>query len=527
MNLHKLTILLWVSSALLLTGCMENDKKAAYTHSTLTLNLQEGDPPSLNPYVGVDLRSRCLYLSLYEPLMRRHADGTLQLAAAESVEISPDQTIYTFRIRPHVWSNGEPVTSYHFKEAWLFALKPDSPCVRCDLFYPIKNAEKAKKGALPLDAVKIACPDENSIVVELEHPTPYFLDLTATSFFVPLYTPSIAEPLHTNGPFSVGSHQPDEYLLLRKNPIYWDAASVKLDQIKFLMVRDPTTALALFEKGELDLVGDPFSTLPFDVVPSLMESKQLETKVVSRMFYLLINTDIPALHNESLRKALSLSIDRDLFVRHLFFGQLPALSLIPQPLSKIEQKDIENLEKVDCQALFESALAEMGYTRETFPPITLSYAELAGQKKMAEYVQECWQKKLGIEVKLVCSEWNVHSANLRSKNYQIGALHLTTLYQDPMFYFDLFRRKDNFSNYCNWESEVFQEYLTNSEHVVDEEERTSYLKAAELYLIDQVPAIPIFTQNFQYLKRKDVSISLTDLGMYDFKRACRKSDYCK
>jgi oligopeptide transport system substrate-binding protein len=519
MNIQRLIFLALTFSLFTVNGCKKNENEANIQSRTLTLNLQEGDPPSLNPYVGVDLRSRCLYLSLYEPLMRRRSDGQLELAAAESVEVSPDQMTYTFQIRPHLWSNGEPVTSYHFREAWLFSLKPDSPCVRSDLFYPIKNAEEAKKGILSLDAVKIACPDEKRLIVELEHPTPYFLDLTASSFFLPLYNPSIEEPQYTNGPFTVSDRQLDDYLLLAKNPFYWDSLSVQIDKIKFLMVSDPITALALFEKGELDIVGDPFSTLPFDVIPSLTQSKRLETKIVSRMFYLLINTDTPHLNNPSLRKALSLSIDRNLFVQHLFFGQFPSFSLIPQPLSKIDYENFEQLYQEDAATLFEHALSELGYTRNTFPPIILSYAELAGQKKMAEYVQECWEKKLGIHVELVCSEWNVHSANLKRKNFQVGALHLTTLYQDPMFYFDLFRNKENFSNYCNWESPIFKEFLLKSDHVEDAEERISYLKAAELYLIDQMPAIPLFTQNFQYLKKENVSISLTDLGIYDFKGA--------
>ena len=90
----------------------------------LTLNLQEGNPPSFHPYVGVDLRSRCLYLALYEPLMRRDPQGVLAPAAAKSVHVDATQTIYTFRLRPQQWSNGEPVTSYHFAQAWKYALDP-------------------------------------------------------------------------------------------------------------------------------------------------------------------------------------------------------------------------------------------------------------------------------------------------------------------------------------------------------------------------------------------------------------------
>ncbi len=233
----------------------------------MTINLQEGEPHSLNPYVGVDLRSRCIYLGLFEPLMRKNSQGILEFAAAKSLEIDPTQKIYTFHIRPHFWSNGAPVTSSHFANAWRYALSPSSYCIRSDLFYSIKNGEKVKKGELPLEDLKIFTPDEQTLVVELDHPTPFFLDLTATSFFSPLYAIAEAEPKIFNGPFIVGDHVPDQKLTFVQNPHYWDADSIQLQEIYFTMVRDPMTALAMYEKGDLDVVGDPFSSLPLDAIP--------------------------------------------------------------------------------------------------------------------------------------------------------------------------------------------------------------------------------------------------------------------
>lgn len=481
------------------------------------MNLQEGDPPSLNPYVGVDLRSRCLYLALYEPLMRIEGGSALKLAAAESVDIDPTQTIYTFHIRPHKWSNGESVTSYDFEKAWKYALHPCSFCVRADLFYPIKNAEKAKKGELSLDAVKISTPDEKTLIVELEHPTPYFLGLTATSFFCPLYRPTIEEPTCFNGPFTLGEWVHDQKLVFRQNPHYWDASSIQVQEICFTMVRDPMTALAMYEKGDLDLVGDPFSSLPFDVIPTLEKAGRLKNRLISRIFYLLLQADVFPLNNKLLRKSLALSIDRDQLTEHLFFGEMPALSLLPKTLALVDENEFEQNPK-EAVVLFEKALEELQLTRETFPKIILSYAELSGQKKLMEFVQEQWKRKLGIEVELVCSEWNIHITNLRRRNYQIGTLHLTTLYQDPMFYFELFRDKKALCNYSGWENENFRLLLEQSEETVDPECRLQCLREAERFLFEEMPVIPLFTQNLQYLMQDRVNLDISDSGIYDFKR---------
>lgn len=496
------------------TSCKKQAKEIA--PKTITLNLQEGDPPSLNPYVGVDLRSRCLYLTLFEPLMRRAPNGHVECAAAQSVDIDPTQTIYTFHIRPHKWSNGEAVSAKHFAQAWKYALKPGSHCFRADLFYPIKNAEIVKKGELSEEHLGISTPDEQTLIVTLEHPTPYFLDLAATSFYSPLYLPTGEEPRYFNGPFTIKQHVPDQSLLLERNPHYWDADSIQLENIYFTMVRDPMTAFAMYEKGELDLVGDPFSPLPFDLIPHLADSEHLKAKTVSRIFYLLVNTETYPMNVKPLRKALALSIDRDELTQHLFFGEIPTLSPLPTTLSMLKEA-LADTEDQNCLTYFEQALAELQLTREELPTLILSYAELSGQKKLAEFLQAQWKEKLGLNVELVCNEWNIHGANLRKGAYQIGTLHLTTLYQDPMFYFDLFRDKRSQCNYCRWEHADFRRLLEQSEQTLDPQLRRNYLKEAESLLVEEMPVISLFTQNLQYLVQDHLNLQISDLGIYDFK----------
>jgi oligopeptide transport system substrate-binding protein len=496
-------------------GCQSSTQSLPI--KTITLNLQEGDPPTCHPYKGVDLRSRCLFLSLFEPLMRSNHLGDIEYAAAQSVEIDPSQTIYTFHIRPHRWSDGSLVTAYHFEKAWKYALTPGTACIRPDLLYVIKNAENVKKGKAPLETLGIAVPDSQTLVVTLEHPTPYFLNLTATSFFCPLYTISEAEPDYFNGPYQIKQHIPDQKLVFESNPYYWDIDALDIQEIHFTMVRDPSTALAMYQKGELDLVGDPFSSLPLESIPEYKKSQQFNKKTISRIFYLLLNTEIPALQSKSIRKALSSCINRELLVEHLFFDEIPTISCLPKTLSGLNDQEI--LQDQSPLAFFEEGLQELNLDREHFPTIVLSYAELSGQKKLAEFLQEQWKSQLGIEVELICHEWNIHSANLKKGNYQIGTLHLTTLYPDSMFYFDLFRDKDSPCNYCRWQNESFAALLKASEYTCDPKVRQQYLIDAERQLLEEMPVISLFTQNVQYLKRDHLNLEISNLGIYDFKHA--------
>ncbi len=167
------------------------------------------------------------------------------------------------------------------------------------------------------------------------------------------------------------------------------------------MIKDPATALSLYEKQELDLVGDPFSPLPFDALPELEKKGVLRVKPVSRIFYLLVNTERFPMSSRSFRKALSLSIDRAALTKHLFFGEIPTLSSLPEQLSLISENVLQS-KKENISSLMQEALRELNLTLEKLPVITLSYAELSGQRKLAEFVQEQWEKKLEIR-----SIWNV------------------------------------------------------------------------------------------------------------------------
>ena len=130
-------------------------------------------------------------------------------------------------------------------------------------------------------------------------------------------------------------------------------------------------------------------------------------------------------------------------------------------------------------------------TRETFPKIVLHYANLSGQKSLVQSIQEQWRKTLGIKVEVECADWNVHLANLRKKNYQMGTIHLTSLYQDPMFYFELFRDKAALCNYSGWENSHFRTLLEKSEQTTDKKTRHQSLQQAERLLFEEMPVIPV------------------------------------
>src|SRR5690625_3489455 len=195
------------------------------------------EPPSLHPGKATDSTSGAVLHQVFEGLTRINPEGEPEEAMAEEIDISDDELTYTFTIRDDAtWSNGDPVTAEDFEFAWKWVLDPESPDTDYAYqLYPIKGAEDAKENGASLDDVGITVEDEKTLVVELEQPTDYFLELTAFHTYYPLnknvvdgnddWALDAGDDYVTNGPFTLVSWGNKDKIVLAKNDAYWYADS--------------------------------------------------------------------------------------------------------------------------------------------------------------------------------------------------------------------------------------------------------------------------------------------------------------
>ena len=136
------------------------------------------EPQTLDPaLVSGQLEGR-LCSALYEGLTRRNARGKSIPAAAESWDISPDGKIYTFHLRPNLrWSNGQALTSRDYRYSWLRALDPKTASPYAEILFVISQAEAFHQGTASRDSVGLTTPDDLTLRVTLNNPTPYFPSL--------------------------------------------------------------------------------------------------------------------------------------------------------------------------------------------------------------------------------------------------------------------------------------------------------------------------------------------------------------
>ncbi|KQL49222.1 ABC transporter substrate-binding protein [Brevibacillus choshinensis] len=493
----------------------------------LKMNLHS-EPPTGDPGLAEDTTSGAIILATFDGLTRIGSDDKPHEAAAESYTVSDDKLTYTFKIRDHKWSNGDPVTAKDFEFAWKRALDPKTASNYAYQLYYIKNGEKANKGEAKLDDVGVKALDDKTLEVKLENPTPFFLELLAFRTYFPV-NPKVVQAnekwageakTHVgNGPFKIETWEHKSKIVLVKNDSYWDKDKVKLDKIEFAMVEDENTELSMFENGELDWAGSPTSSLPTDAIPALKDSGKMVTKPIAGTYWYKFNTEKPPFNNVKIRKAFAYSIDRQGLIDNILqTGQLPATGAVPpsmvlNPNGYFKDKDIDTAKK-----LMEEGMKELGITK--LPAVTLSYNTSEGHKKIAEAIQDQWKKNLGVDVKLENKEWKVYLEDLHEGNFQIGRMGWLGDFNDPINFLELYKDKMGGNNDTRWENPKFKELLNQSSLESDLDKRKKILADAEQVLMDDMPIMPIYFYTQSWVQNPSVKgVQITGLGDVDWKGA--------
>ncbi len=323
-----------------------------------------------------------------------------------------------------------------------------------------------------------------------------------------------------NGPFQLETWQHDSTLTLTRNPLYWDANSVQLSAIIFSMIKNPDVALALFEQGEIDWIGDPFSLLPVDTLSYKRQSQPFTYKDVAGTYWISVNTEKVPFSSLKIRKALSYALDRKSLTDNILIAQIPHKSPLPKNLSLLQENDCyPDADPEVAQQLFEEGLKELGLTRETCPPLLLTYSDIPGQKNLAETLQQVWQKTFTIPVKLQGCDWNTFHAKLQQKQLQMGGCVIFFICSDPLYVLQMFKEKAHSMNFSNWENTRFTECLSLAITKTTEKERNALLKEAEKILVEEMPVIPIYSGRLIYMINDHLKGVFPDnCGCVDFKK---------
>ncbi|HEX3406358.1 MAG TPA: peptide ABC transporter substrate-binding protein, partial [Caulobacteraceae bacterium] len=202
------------------------------------------EPTSLDPGHFDGIWEANIVSQLIVGLTDFDADGKPVPAVATSWETSPDGLAWTFHLRRDAkWSDGSPVTAADFVYGIQRVLDPKTASYSAFILFPfLKNAEAVNAGKLPLSAAGVEAPDPYTVVFRLSHPWPLLPNYAAGRAMWPEPRAAIerwgdawTRPGHylSDGPYTLVAWRLGDAVVLRKNPLYFDAGKVCFNEVDF------------------------------------------------------------------------------------------------------------------------------------------------------------------------------------------------------------------------------------------------------------------------------------------------------
>lgn len=484
-----------LASLLLLAACGGESQRADLVF------IQSAEPESIDPALVSDQVSIRISTSLFEGLCRTNVDGRAEPGMAERWDVSDDKRTYTFHLREGIrWSNGDPVTAEDFVASWKRTLTPATAADYASQLYVVRQARAFNEGTVTdFSEVGVRALDARTLRVELENPTPYFIDLCAFVTLAPVHVATLEkhgsawfkpDRIVTNGAYRLGDWKIDDRILLAANPGYWDAANVRMKTVEVRPSSDPNTALNYFHTGLCDLLMDK-GMVPPTLTEKLKSQPYFHTGPFLGTWFIRFNVTKPPFHDQRVRRAFALAIDKRRITEKITnLGEPTAHGLVPAgagqnyPGLEEQARNIEDAKRL---------LAEAGYPGgKGFPTVDYLHIPLAVERNIAVELQAMWQDALGVNISLSKQEQKTWLASMRELTYQMTRSSWVGDYNDPNTFLEMFVT-GNGNNRTGWTSKRYDELISQVAAEADPAVRTRLMLEAErLLVLQESPIAPVY-----------------------------------
>ena len=506
-----------------LTGCggSSGEDTSTYTYSS------ELDIKNLDSSDADDGCSFRAIHAIIDGLMKTDKKGNITYGVAKSEEVSDDGLIHTYKLRKDVkWDNGDPVTAHDFVYAWqrIFRKKGSYYYMFADGIASIQGAQaladKIDAGEEltdnDLNSMAVKAVDDYTLEIKTDIRVSFFDELMAFPCFFPInekfcekqgdkYGKSV-KAIMGNGAFVMTNWEPGSIAEFKKNDKYYEAKTVKIENLVMKLVQDPKVAAQSFMAGETD-----YAPINSDLVDKYKKDKSFKQVYDGYLYYLSVNFQNEDLANSNIRQAVSLSINReDLCDKVLKDGSTAATGFIPTGVAASpDGKDFREESGVyitysqeKAQAALNQGLKELGKSEIT---LRITYGtDESPMDVIATYLQNSLSKLKGIKVEMVATTKQDRIYN-KQKNgdYDLAVTRWGPDYGDPTTFLTI-DLSTNSNNYGKYKNEEFDQYLNQAAVEPDVRVRWQQLLNAERVLMTDLGSIPVFEKGSATLQNPKV-----------------------
>ncbi|MBP6121162.1 MULTISPECIES: peptide ABC transporter substrate-binding protein [Providencia] len=472
------------------------------TKQEVTRHLKD-EPASLDPIKSVGLTEAQVMRDLFEGLVNQDSEGKPIAGVALSWD-TVDNRVWTFKLRPGTrWSNGDAVTAEDFVYSWRRLVTPSntSPFAWFAALAGINNAQDIIDGKLPPEQLGVEAIDSQTLKIVLNRPVPYFPSLTANFSLFPVHKDTVEKigtdwmkvgNLVGNGAFVLSDRVVNEKIVLTANPYYWDHKNTVITKVTFVPINQESHATNRYLAGDLDITESfpkqRYQKLLKDIPNEVFTPDQLGT------YYYAFNTQSAPTDDVRVRKALSMTIDRQLIAsKVLGTGEKPAYYFTPDVTAGFKPKkglyNSYSQKELDQQA--KVLLHAAGYGVHNPLELTLLYNSSENHQKIAIAVASMWKKKLGVQVKLINQEWKTYIDSRNTGNFDVIRASWIGDFNEPSTFLSLLTSQHS-GNIPKFSSQQYDQILSSASIETNEELRNNYYNQAEALIAQNAPIAPIY-----------------------------------
>lgn len=302
-----------------LTGCEQIDGRSRHI---LIDSRDAYDPRSLDPALSTDVPTGRAVSYVFDGLTRFNEDAEVLPNLAESWSVSEDGYTYTFRLRRGIlFHDGSFFSAEDVEHSFRRVLDPATQGGRGWPLYPIAGATEYAAGrSETITGIRIL--NDSTLSVTLHEPLAIFPKMLAmpVAAIVPRNIPeNFGEAPIGTGPWKFVEWKHDDYIKFVRNDSYHGARPL-IDSLEVRIIPEPSTAVAEFESGRVDIVAiPPQETRTWEARDNA--ASLLISKPSLRLIYGAINTQRGPLKDSRVRQAINHAIDTRMILDRLMGGR--------------------------------------------------------------------------------------------------------------------------------------------------------------------------------------------------------------
>ncbi|GCE45661.1 peptide/nickel transport system substrate-binding protein/dipeptide transport system substrate-binding protein [Thermosporothrix hazakensis] len=482
------------------------------------------DIATLDPALVNDTASADSVGQLFASLITLNDDLKIVGDLAQDWSVGQDGVTWTFKLRDGLkYNNGKPITAADIAYSMDRYLQPATKAPQASSLDMIKGYDDLMKGKIKsIIGVGIMAPDPRTVViVTSQDVSAYFLsNIAGHGGTVPLekdlvekygnrWTEHLDEG-NISGPWLLHKYNRKVDIQFVPNPNYY-GPKPQLKKLVIAFYKDRGVDYRAYQSGQLHT-----ATVPAPNIAKAREQKNEFRQVLNQVIsYYSMNYLVKPFDNIKIRQAFALAINKDALVHNVYRDNgIPTFHLVPQrnpgynpdltgPAGVTSTKG----DPQKAKQLLEEGMKEAGYTRDTFPQISMTVSKISKDiDNEIAAVQQMWKDVLGIEVKLNVVDFNKLVADLpsminNSKGPQMWRLAWSAGTPDPRYWTTFLWAKGSTSNYENYgqnssttakEQQANQEAMAKADVNRNSEERLKQYHQIEQQLVNDVVWIPIY-----------------------------------